>query len=692
MTTDSSSQDAQQWKTKYYDQLDRLDEKEKEWSALESVLKRAIGRLSLAAEGSNAELDRQLRDIRTVVKDKINRHRLELVLDDVSKLLAKLEEKQSAPDRQAIDTLLGVVDKLQLPGHAEKAQKKLIKKLTKASDTDSEALVTATVELLMSALEQQPEAKEKKSGLLSRLIGLGDTPESATEVQALAPVLVHVLKLLPWPEALSHSVQQLISNTQQSVTDEDLASNISQLETLVKQWKQHSVADSPAVDAPRSSDVSSAPAPAVASETISELELYRRCVLSILEKINSTESPMGRISAMQVIARDASAQEELDTLTQELGSLFQQVSANEPSHAGAAVMTTEQPSIQELLIRLLEQLIVPAEFEDPVAEMKQRLENETTADNWKPLLKDVAVLINSIRSHMQQEKQEFENFLQQVTGRLSEMDEFLRHEQVAIADAEQKGQSFDAEVKTHVQNIHDDMQKAEDLEILKHHVQNRLDAMSEHIKQYRENENQRFSEAQQSVESMQSRMQSLEQETESLKHVIAEKNRQAMFDVLTDIPNRLAYEKRVAEEIARWQRFGHPLSLVVWDVDLFKQVNDTYGHKAGDKVLRTIAQLLNGRIRETDFLARYGGEEFVMLLPGTKEEETLRLVNELRLKVEECGFHYHGEKVTITVSCGVSSFRVEDTLTQVFERADKALYRAKENGRNQCVVASCRSD
>ncbi len=686
MTTDSSSQDAQQWKTKYYDQLDRLDEKEKEWSALESVLKRAIGRLSLAAEGSNAELDRQLRDIRTVVKDKVNRHRLELVLDDVSKLLAKLEEKQSAPDRQAVDTLLGVVDKLQLPGHIQKAQKKLIKKLAKASDADSEALVKATVDLLTSAFEQQPESNEKKPGLLSRLIGLGDTPESATEVEALAPVLVHVLKLLPWPEALAHSVQQLISDTQQSISDEDLARNISQLETLVKEWKQQSVAVSHAVDTPGALTV------AVTDDTISELELYRRCVLSILEKINSTESPMGRISAMQVVARDAGSQQELDALTQDLANLYQQVSADQPSHVDAAMMVSDQPSIQELLIRLLEQLIVPVEFEDQVAEMKQRLEDETTAENWKPLLKDVAVLINSIRSHMQQEKQEFENFLQQVTGRLSEMDEFLRHEQDAIADAEQQGQTFDAEVKTHVQNIHDDMQKAEDLEVLKHHVQHRLDAMSEHIKQYRKNENQRFSEAQQSVESMQSRMQSLEQEAANLKHVIAEKNRQAMFDVLTEIPNRLAYEKRVAEEIARWQRFGHPLSLVVWDVDLFKQVNDTYGHKAGDKVLRTIAQLLNGRIRETDFLARYGGEEFVMLLPGTKEEETLRLVNELRLKVEECGFHYHGKKVTITVSCGVSSFRVEDTLAQVFERADKALYRAKENGRNQCVVASCRSD
>ena len=348
----------------------------------------------------------------------------------------------------------------------------------------------------------------------------------------------------------------------------------------------------------------------------------------------------------------------------------------------------DQPSSQELLIRLLEQLIVPLDIQPDVDAMKQRLEGHIAVEEWRLVLKDVASLINAIRSQMQQEKHEFENFLQQLTDRLVEMDDFLRIETESNQVAERDGQVFDQTVKGHVQEMRDDVGQATSLEQLKGHVEQRLDEMAAHILSYRETENIRLHEAQKNVDEMQTRMSSMEHETDKLKQIIVKKNRQAMVDVLTEIPNRLAYEQKVEDEIARWKRFARPLTLVMWDVDLFKKVNDSYGHKAGDKVLKTIAQLLNSRIRETDFLARYGGEEFVMLLPGTDEAETLSLVNELRSKVEECGFHYHGERVVITVSCGVSGFREEDALAQVFERADKALYQAKENGRNQCVIAS----
>ncbi len=160
------------------------------------------------------------------------------------------------------------------------------------------------------------------------------------------------------------------------------------------------------------------------------------------------------------------------------------------------------------------------------------------------------------------------------------------------------------------------------------------------------------------------------------------------MDVLTEIPNRLAYEKKAAEEIARCKRFSVPLSMAVWDVDLFKQVNDTHGHKVGDKVLKAVAQLLNARMRETDFIARYGGEEFVMFLPGADEGKALELADGLREKIAACNFKHHGGIVRITVSCGVSSFVEGDSHESMFERADRALYAAKNSGRNMCMAAS----
>ena len=102
---------------------------------------------------------------------------------------------------------------------------------------------------------------------------------------------------------------------------------------------------------------------------------------------------------------------------------------------------------------------------------------------------------------------------------------------------------------------------------------------------------------------MQSRLVELEQESGKLKELMIEKHKEAMFDVLTKIPNRMSYEKKAAEEIARCKRFATPLSMAVWDIDLFKQVNDTYGHKVGDKVLKAVAQLLEERMRETDYIA-----------------------------------------------------------------------------------------
>lgn len=183
------------------------------------------------------------------------------------------------------------------------------------------------------------------------------------------------------------------------------------------------------------------------------------------------------------------------------------------------------------------------------------------------------------------------------------------------------------------------------------------------------------------------RLAEMEGETERLRSRLAEKRVQAMTDPLTNIANRLGYDKRVVEEYARWQRYDAPLTLLVCDIDHFKRINDTYGHKAGDRALLAIARSINQQLRQTDFAARVGGEEFVVLLPGTDAAAAEAVAEKLRQGVECCAFVYEGTPVPITVSIGLAAFAAGDAVDDVYKRADAALYQAKGQGRNRFVSA-----
>lgn len=686
----TSNQGEERWKNKYYNQLDQLEKKEKEWVSLEATLKRAVGRLTLAAEGQTDSIDRYIREIRIVIKNDIDRFRLESILDDLSKVLAKEEQVQSPSSvgsEEIIGVLQALINPILLPQSCDKDKQKLLKLLADSTDKNQAACIASVINILKKAIQLKPEAENKKSGFFERIMGATEEVAKAVDIPATAAILSHVVQLIPWPEKFKARVHSLIESADKIKTDKALSGIINQLEMIINEWEKE---NADIIQDKNNGNIESATTNNITNQQTKDLEIYRSCVLSFLNQFDKKSNRQEVIAPFNIAAREAIEIAELDELASNLaGMLFAESktkSTTDKEHIHANLET--QPNIQELLIRLLEQLVVPVEFHKQAEEMKQRLEKTTQASDWKQLLKDVAALINAIRIRMQQEKHEFENFLQQVTSKLKEMDNFLQNENLSIDTAEQQGKIFDVKVSGHVKEIRNDVEQADDLEGLKNVVSNKLDNISQHIKDYREVEQKRYTNVKKDVFDMQNQMMSLEKESENLKNIIIEKNKEAMFDVLTEIPNRLAYEKKSAEEIARWKRFSNPLSLAIWDIDFFKKVNDTYGHKAGDKVLKTIAQLLNERIRETDFLARFGGEEFIMLLPGTEEKETLKLVNDLREKVAGCGFKYKGEAVDITVSCGISVFKEGDVLESVFERADKALYKAKENGRNQCVVDS----
>jgi len=159
--------------------------------------------------------------------------------------------------------------------------------------------------------------------------------------------------------------------------------------------------------------------------------------------------------------------------------------------------------------------------------------------------------------------------------------------------------------------------------------------------------------------------------------------RLATTDPLTGAYNRTKFNDIMGRELERVKRYGERLSIIIFDIDHFKQINDVYGHMVGDEVLRGISELVRSNIRKIEYLVRWGGEEFMIVASGTEIEKAVHLANRIRSIVEEYRFE-NIEKITI--SCGVTEFKEGDTVDSFIKRADDALYMAKNKGKNRVEV------
>lgn len=162
----------------------------------------------------------------------------------------------------------------------------------------------------------------------------------------------------------------------------------------------------------------------------------------------------------------------------------------------------------------------------------------------------------------------------------------------------------------------------------------------------------------------------------------------ALRDPLTGVNNRAAMNSAVAREIELARRHNTPLSLIALDIDHFKQINDEYGHTAGDFVLKAIADCISECIRSSDMLFRYGGEEFTILLSSTDKDGALLLAERIRRAIYTSNYSYGSELIPTSASLGVACLNSEDNAQTLFERTDMAMYDAKNTGRN-CVKFAC---
>ncbi len=152
-------------------------------------------------------------------------------------------------------------------------------------------------------------------------------------------------------------------------------------------------------------------------------------------------------------------------------------------------------------------------------------------------------------------------------------------------------------------------------------------------------------------------------------------------DPLSGINNRRYFQTKIVDEISRANRYKHPLSLIIFDIDFFKRVNDQHGHDVGDEVIKEYSKFISQMLREEDYFCRIGGEEFSIILPHIDKGKAYKVAEKIRESVEA-----HKEVLPITMSFGVVEYQTGEDAEATFQRADKALYKAKESGRNRVKI------
>ena len=344
-------------------------------------------------------------------------------------------------------------------------------------------------------------------------------------------------------------------------------------------------------------------------------------------------------------------------------------------------------SIDEVISTLLERLSAIQGASDATRKIRAKVLNGVEDNNWPDTLNEIVASISNTLKRLNQDKRELEDFIMKVTEQLGEITKVITEDHQDHLSEHEETISLHSLMQEGVAKIKDNVDASEDISQLKSAVAKNIDLIREGVEDFVGRANTRHEAIEIRNKNLSKKITQMEKETEQLQQKLVENREKLLYDSLTGVHSRLAYEEHIEQEIARWNRHRSSFSYAIVDIDNFKQINDRYGHSAGDKALKIIANLMSQQIRKSDFIFRIGGEEFVLLLTNTAVSQAEVLVEKLRKAVNASEFHFNQERVTLSMSAGITVTQEKDDAESIFERADSALYRAKNSGRNCQYVA-----
>lgn len=689
------SDEAERWREKYLKGVEQQDKLEKRWNARLDLLRRGLVRSSLAAEGSDRAVDQCMKEMREIVRKDDMDAGLAALIPKLEKAVLDSEqrrEERAAQVSSALVSLVTQLQSLQLPKDVRKPLKRF------AKDLEERASQARELPLLLGELSglqgqaltviERPE-EPHRPGLLQRLFGgheAGDAPvKDASDTVAAVPEGV--------PERATDSVEvDEWDEPDEPAKPADPAPSPSVVEPAAvvaaplesPQLPPAPVATPPDVQAPKVESVPDVPEPAIPAAGDEAQVIIEPVAAPLVAPVAESIPVEGLLAPIPVVPYEyvsapTSAVGADDDLPQEAESgeeesTYSLPSSPEPSYSSVAA------HIEHTLLGLLNDLTLPEHHRPQAEAMRQRLEHGLNWYELLPILDDLAVLMLAITDSGQHE---FEIYLKQLNERLESFQSNLQAASEDYVGQQTASRELNNELRLQVDGLQSSVQDAADLPSLKKVLENRLEGLLGTMDQHQKTRDEREQDVAARLQGLASRVATMEQEALGFRANLEEQRQKALIDPLTGLPNRAAWEERLGHEMAVWQKNKTNLLVCILDLDHFKRINDGYGHLAGDRVLKIVAKVVKKQLRPTDFIARFGGEEFVILLPATQVTAGLALLEQLRTAVEQCPFHFKSEPVTITVSTGVTALRPGERSDAALKRADQALYRAKENGRNR---------
>jgi diguanylate cyclase len=352
-----------------------------------------------------------------------------------------------------------------------------------------------------------------------------------------------------------------------------------------------------------------------------------------------------------------------------------------PNATPPPVPHEQQPVVEHIstvLHQLLDAINPTDAIRDRIMEARARIEKGL---GWQQLAETLEDLRDILMHSYLAIDSELSDYLERVNEDLTGICQNLGLAAASSERAQKASEEFGNTLGQQMAQMNQSLSKATNLGALKQEVSAQIATIHTALHSFqKQQENSLSGDLQVLLE----RVKAIESQAQKTQTLLERERHRATHDSLTELPNREAYNQRIKMELQRYKRYSEGFSLAVCDIDLFKKFNDNFGHQVGDRVLKLVSKALAKRLREVDFVARYGGEEFVIIMPHTPLANAIKTLDKIRAAIASLAFRFRDEPVRISLSFGLTQVDKDDQAQTVFARADKALYMAKQAGRNCC--------